>query len=561
MRNKLEILALVIIFLIAFILRFNMLGEIPYGFYQDESAIGYNAFSIIETGKDEYGQTMPLYFKSFGDYKLPVYIYVTIPSIMLFGMTEFAVRFPSAFFGFLTVIVFYVFIKKSSNNEKLSLIATGLLAINPWHLHYNRATFEVSISLFLFVLGGFLLLLAFTKKRTGFFLIGTLCFIISFYSYNLTRLLAPALWGLFLVYFRKDRGFIRKKEVIITAITSVIFLIPFILTFFQQGGVSSAGGTLIFSSARVQAPLLELRSYVVPLPDVFGKIFFNTFLLTAWQYLIHIASYFSVTAFFISGSEHGNHGIGNFGQFYLIELPFFLIGIYTVLKSKMLFGYFLFGWAAVVIAVASLTREAPHMTRSFFLILPTVTVIAIGVQEFLKYSFNKKNWGMFLLCVVGLLGLLNIVYYLTSYYVRFPKLYASSWRSADKDVALFIKQNEKKYDRVIFDSQAGFMYSSLLFYTHYSPTNFQRTVKRLPDDSEGFSTVQSFGKYEFREIDWSKDIQSKKTLIISRHDRKPDNVPPLMTFYYPMRPVAFAVGQNIVSYPIEEIAYVAVETQ
>ena len=156
MKHKYIVLLLLFIFLLAAFLRFYKLGSIPYGFYQDESAIGYNALSILETGKDEYGKSFPLYFKSFGDYKLPIYIYATVGTVALFGLNEFAVRFPSAFFGFLTVIVFYFFVNELTKNKKLSLIATFLLAINPWHLHYNRATFEVSICLFLFVLGTYL---------------------------------------------------------------------------------------------------------------------------------------------------------------------------------------------------------------------------------------------------------------------------------------------------------------------------------------------------------------------------------------------------------------------
>ena len=135
MSHKIHIIIIFLILSIAFLLRFYKLGEIPAGFYQDESAIGYNAYSVMETGKDEHGQTFPLYFKSFGDYKLPVYIYLTALSVQTFGLNEFAVRFPSALFGFLTVVVFYFFVKELTRNKPLSIISTAFLAISPWHLH------------------------------------------------------------------------------------------------------------------------------------------------------------------------------------------------------------------------------------------------------------------------------------------------------------------------------------------------------------------------------------------------------------------------------------------
>ena len=176
-----------IIFFLAVFLRFYKLGEIPNGLYQDETAIGYNAYSILQTGKDEHGVSWPLYFKSFGDYKLPVYIYLTAISVKLFGLNEWAVRFPSALFGTLTVVVMYFFVNKLFKTN-IAIFSALLLAINPWHLHYSRATFEVTIALFFLMLGAYLL----PRK----FLVGTLCFIIAFYSYNLTRLLAPLLYFL-----------------------------------------------------------------------------------------------------------------------------------------------------------------------------------------------------------------------------------------------------------------------------------------------------------------------------------------------------------------------------
>ena len=125
---------------------------------------------------------------------------------------------------------------------------------------------------------------------------------------------------------------------------------------------------------------------------------------------------------------------------------------------------------------------------------------------------------------------------------------------------MYIKEHETKYKKIIFDQSAGFIYTSLLFYSLYNPAEFQTTVVRLPDDNEGFSVVRSFGKYEFRDIDWTTDTKSPDTPIITTTDRKPNEAPPLITFFYPKRPVAFPVKQQVMSYPIEEPAYVLIKT-
>src|SRR3989344_2040290 len=450
-----------IIFFLAVFLRFYKLGEIPNGLYQDETAIGYNALSILETGKDEHGVSWPLYFKSFGDYKLPVYIYLTAISVKLFGLNEWAVRFPSALFGTLTVVVMYFFVNKLFKTN-IAIFSALLLAINPWHLHYSRATFEVTIALFFLMLGAYLL----PRK----FLVGTLCFIIAFYSYNLTRLLAPLLYFLCLWVYK-----LKPKPSVY--IVSFILLLPFFITLFKAGGAGSATGTFIFTSASVQAPLLEFRSYLLSMP--FNKLFFNQLFSTVWLYLQNVVRYFSVEFFFLTGSPHGNHGIGNVGQLYLFELPLMLLGF----RIHPL----LLGWAVVTIAVAALTREAPHATRSFFLLFPLIIFSALGLVKIFKTRYKY----LFVVFIAY-----TLVYYFSSYYFRFPVFYAKQWRSADKEVSLYLKSVESDYDRIIIDKEAGLVYTSILFYQK----RIEESIKRAPDDSEGFSEVTSFGKYEFKEI-------------------------------------------------------------
>jgi len=178
-------LFLIFTFLIAFFLRFYKLGEVPYGLYQDETAIGYNAYSILKTGRDEHGQMFPLYFKSFGDYKLPLYIYLSAIPIKLFGLNSFSVRFVSAICGFLTVVLIYLLVKDILKNKNLAALTAFLIALNPWHLHYSRATFEVSLSLFLIFLGTILFYSGLEKKRNiVLFPLGVAILFLALYTYN-----------------------------------------------------------------------------------------------------------------------------------------------------------------------------------------------------------------------------------------------------------------------------------------------------------------------------------------------------------------------------------------
>jgi len=312
----------------------------------------------------------------------------------------------------------------------------------------------------------------------------------------------------------------------------------------------------MFTSAAVQAPLLEFRSYLLTLPAVIEKLFFNQFALTAWQYLHNLTRYASVEFFFLTGSPHGNHGIGNVGQFYLFELPLVIVGMVQVMKRSDRARLLLLGWTISTIAIASLTRESPHATRSFFLLLPMGIFSATGLLQALTWLRPRR-----IPMVIGIaLVTYNLLYYFSSYYRRFPIFYAKQWRATDKQLALFLKESEHQYDRVLIDPDAGFIYTSLLFYQSYPPQEFLLSVRRAPDDSEGFSTVETFGKYEFRPIRW-EDYQTPKTLIVTTVKHKPEDLPILQSFSYPERPVVIAVKQQIAQYPVKEAAYVVVASR
>ncbi len=554
---KIKILLIAIIIL-GFFLRFYKLGEIPNGLYQDETAIGWNAYSLLQTQKDEYGRKFPLYFKSFGDYKLPVYIYLTTISVNYFGLTPLAVRLPSALFGFLTIPLFYLLVKKIFKMEFLSVLMTLLLTVNPWHLHYSRATFEVSIVLFLFTLGTLLFHYA-LEKRKGTFFASIICFIVALYTYNLTRLLSPlVVLGLLFIH-KKGVSHISRSEKILTFLAGIILLSPFIFTYSGQGGVSSASGTLIFSSAAVNAPLLEFRSYFVGIP-IINKVVFNSATLVIWQYILNILSYLSVSFFFITGSNHGNHGIGTDGQLYIFELPFIAYGIYTFLKTKdeKINSFFLI--AIATIFSAALTRESPQATRSFTLLLFFPVISAYGFVALYKRIRKEQPLLQYLTIVLFIgVSIFSIIHYFSSYYVRFPIAYAKQWREQDKVVVQYIKEQWDTYDHIVIDKDAGFIYSSLLFYLPFPPNEFQQSVVRAADDTEGMSEVISFGKISYQEINSKTYNLPPHTLLITTID-KSSGKKIVKTFTYPIRPVVIALKQNILQYPTQETAYVAISS-
>src|SRR3989344_4228696 len=130
-------IVLVLILFLAFSLRFWKLGSYP-AINADEASIAYDAYSLIQTGRDQHGNSWPIHFQSFNDYKPGFYIYLVIPFVKLLGLTEWAVRIPGALTGVISVWVLYLLVQEVFGKKDYSLatIASFLLAISPWHVHF-----------------------------------------------------------------------------------------------------------------------------------------------------------------------------------------------------------------------------------------------------------------------------------------------------------------------------------------------------------------------------------------------------------------------------------------
>jgi len=155
-----EIYILAGIILLGCFLRLYHLATNPPGLYIDEASIGYNAYTILTKGVDEFGVHMPLWFRSFGDYKMPIYIYLTSLSMAFLGKTELAVRIPSALAGIGSIFMLYLNLKllvsldkeKNKVMELLPIISALFLSISPWAIQFSRGGFEVDVACFLYLI-------------------------------------------------------------------------------------------------------------------------------------------------------------------------------------------------------------------------------------------------------------------------------------------------------------------------------------------------------------------------------------------------------------------------
>ena len=191
----------------------------------DEVSWGYNAYSILRTGKDEYGVSFPISFKAFGDYKQPVYVYSEVIPITVFGLNPFAVRFPSALYGSLSILFVYLFLwelfYKTKKREVLALLAAGIFAISSWSIQFSRIAFEATLGVFFVLAGLYLFLLGIRKNSIAAFVISALAFALSAYSYHSEKLFMPLLLLSLLILFWK---YFVKRKLLTLFLILVIFL-------------------------------------------------------------------------------------------------------------------------------------------------------------------------------------------------------------------------------------------------------------------------------------------------------------------------------------------------
>jgi len=557
--RKIELVCLIFIISIGIFLRFFQLSSVPPGLYQDETALGYNAYSILQTGKDEHGEIFPIYFESFGDFKLPVYIYLTVVSVALFGLTEFAIRFPSALFGSLTLLSAFFLIRQITVNTRLTLLLSALLAINPWHLFFSRAGFEVNVGLFFAVTGTWFLIKAIHQRvHYVLYTLAFLCFFLAAYSYNVSRILAPMLLLVFSILYTKSKTNKQKALFIIIPLLLLSSIMLLSLT------VSSGGTTTnIIGGGDSLVNAIELRSYMIQMPDIVEKLFFSSPAQYIKQYIENIIGFLSPAFLFVSGSSHGNHGIATTGQFYLFEFFTVILGIFIGIRTKEKLAQFAGLWLLTTLAVIGVSNQAPHATRGFFLVLPLTCFSTLGLFSIFQYLHSRLSQRFIWIIPVFLVGIfvtMQVVQYFSSYYYRFPAVYAKQWRSQDKAVNLYLQGIEKEYDRIIIDQNANLIYTSLLFYQKYSPSQLHATQIRELKNKEGYYGVDKIGTYEFREIT-PEDTNLLNTLFVTDPDKEFPELIKIKEFAYPPRSVVLIHQGNLAQYPITDAAYTIYRTK
>jgi len=497
MKTYTRIILICIIFLAAF-LRFWQLDINPPALSLDEVAWGYNAYSLGIDGKDEFGRFLPHdYFESFGDFKPPVYAYLDILPVKIFGLSPLGVRFPSAFFGVLTVCITYFLVKRlfpnSSKKEAYALMAAFVLSISPWHIMLSRAAFEANVATFFLVTGVWLFLAA-VKNKKWYLILSASSFVLSMYTFNTSRIVAPLLVIALTIGWYKSLLMI-KKQVVISAIVGFLLLLPTI------GFLLSPNASLRFKEVNIFSNLdvvtLSNQQLAEDNNSAVGKILHNRRFGYAFLYLQHYFDNLSLNFLFLQGDGNPKFSVQSVGQMYLWDLIFFFLGMLYLFKLREKHGWVLPVWILVGIIPAATARETPHALRIETTLPAFQILVAYGFINGME-AIRKKIHGFPLRNIVVAITLLllcwNVSYFLHEYFVHYPKRFSPQWQYGYKEAITYALAHQNEFNSVYIPQELGRPYIYLLFYTKYSPQKFREKAE-VERDSFGFVNVWQVGKY------------------------------------------------------------------
>ncbi len=576
------------ILILAFLLRVPFLDLYPIGFNADEASFGYDAYSLLHTGKDQWGHVLPLMLESFGDFKTPLYSYLDIPFVGIFGLTKIATRLPGALLGVGAVLLVYLvacllvrhpaLVSGSASkfgtgkrqipdqvrhDEIVGLTSAFLLAISPWHIQLSRGAFESNLTSFFLPLG----ILLFLKglKNIKYFQWSAFVFGLNLFSYHSSKVVTPLVVGFLLIIYRKEllafmslRGTKQSRNdgdrhanarddkmvhisLMLSSTIFAIFMLLTALTLLQGAGrraadVSIFGGAL---ESQASARLAAIESGTSP---TVARLMHNKYFVIADRFFYNYRSYFNPDFLFKNGVREGTYGmVPGIPVMYLFELPLLLVFLWYAFRNrKEKYIQFIFFWLLVAPIPAALTQGVGNAGNRAATMLPVLQIAsgigALAMYQFISRKISKplSRVAIFISFIVVLVSLIKF----TGNYIISPAKHAPSMLYGDLEVGYWLSENAREYSKVIVSRKLSEPHIFIAFAEAWDLTDYQKSTvewRRYREENLKFLDQldgYSLGKYTFGSI-YPDDFTRYNTLLVGRPDEFPKESTLIKKFTYP----------------------------
>lgn len=540
------LILILIIFLGLFVRTFRI-TEAPTRLTHDEMSIGYNAFSITKTSLDEWGRKLPLSFETFGDHKLPGYIYSVVPFITLFGLNVFALKLPSIIAGLFIIIFGYLITFKITKNKKTSLFTAVFLALSPWPIHLSRMALESNLALAFYSGGLFFSLSLFDdeinskkenkikKEKTNnkstlikLFLSGLL-FAFSSYTYVAFRLITVlTLFSLSLINIKQR---VHLKKSLLIWISFLIVLIPLTPQLLGKSGSARFSQVSIFSDQGIRSKVIEQRNFCflqrqAGLPKL-CKVLYNKYFYIGEKVTKNYLSFILPTFLFLEGDKLEYLNNPDFGEYLIILIPFYLVGLYQFINiknqsnvsnnNKKKGKYYLLVVFLLTPLSSALVGD-PQIVRGSGLLLFVALFSAVGLNYLLELIKNKKVKQV-ALAIFSLIFIFNFSQYFISYNYIYSAQYENYIYPLDQRTVTYLNEVEENFESIYISNVFPDAHILLAFYNKIDPRYYQTNIVRPQADGFGFSHPSSLGKYDFGDNSLLKQLcTTKNSLYVTFND-------------------------------------------
>ena len=416
--------------------------------YGDELTLVYDAYSILETGYSQTGQFLPLVFDTAGG-RPPVYVYLSVPFVAVFGPTILATRILSILSGLgLILLVFYL--GKRLLNKEIGLIAAMLVSISPWDIHLSRGGFESHLALFLATFGVTTLL--YSREKIWLMIVSFTSFTLAMHTYSTFKLTIPIL---LFSWFMFDRSLFierNRKKIFIVALSFAIIYLSGLLII---NNAVNLGAESRFLSINILNQH-DLRESIIQkvihqrdvnlLPSYISWIFHNRY--TEYTFLVgeNYLSNFSISFLFTNGDKNPRHNSAVMGELFIVEIVFIILGLTFLIKNNPSLLKLLISWILIVPLPTALIGE-PHALRNSLFLPPLILLSATGFFYLIKIvESNKKYWVLFIF--LSLL-LAQFIIFSERFFFVAPNQYSRFWAYPAKLASEFIVKNKGNVSYII----------------------------------------------------------------------------------------------------------------
>lgn len=537
--KKFFFISFAVIILIAMVVRFYHLGEVPFSLYWDEAAMLVDAKSVATSGRDMHGRVWyQVLYPSYGDYKLPVLIWLASASVKLFGVSEFALRLPSAVAGIMTVVLAGLIARRlaqlgqaNQQFQRLVQLATMVVVtISPWSVLFSRTAFEGHLAQMWLALSVWLAL--WTSKRWWLSILAVVAGGISTYTYFSVRFVWPVVWlgaqWLQWEWFESLRWPIKNWRLVKNwrPIGASVGLAVAGLLLFGALLIPMSRSPLYADSNRFRLgtdSVLQNDEQVIT-SNIYREWAGNTFVdrwvfhrgyLTARELFLNYSDHLSLNYLFMAGDPNLRHGTGVHGLFVLAMLPMWLLGIYTMFDKHKRVLLFLVAWWLVALLPASVPENTPHALRSLNALVPLSVMIGWGLATMGSWVMaQRQRWSQLVvgLYIVALLASTLEFFYF--YFSRYGVVSAPDWQYGYREVAQQIYQirEEQPVYVELFDER---FYLWAMIYGPYDGHEFQTWQSQAYHFKE-FDGVSFSGFPGWNTVDAQEVIIAGRTAAVAQ---------------------------------------------